>query len=447
MIGVVVVTHGQLATELVNAAETIVGDLPNFAAVSIGWHEDVQDARDDDRRGHRARQAAGRRAARHRHVWRHAVEPRHHISRTGQDRDRHRREPADADQGGQPARSAASLTEIARIAARARAQRHLGGVRSADGRVERGPRGSDDRRENDGSRVRDSEPAGSARASRGEVRPHGDAVSRRRFASAATAGRWTARASWASCCWRPPPARRSSSRPTARTKPTRSTRCAAWSKAASERNCGAPERHRRLARRRGRPRGDPDAAHGGDALPDPAGSRGPRSRRRCSARARNHGSSCRTFARASRRAAAANWRRFFDAQILMLDDPMLVGRAEEIVRSERVNAAWAVHRAYEELDQLFSGDGRSVPARARERRRRRRRPPAHEPAPRRARTARAAEPDRRSVGPDRRRAHRVGGRATRLDARAGLCHRRRQPHVSHGDPRALAEGAGHRRPA
>jgi PTS system mannose-specific IIA component len=45
MIGVVVVTHGQLATELVNAAETIVGDLPHFAAVSIGWHEDVQDAR------------------------------------------------------------------------------------------------------------------------------------------------------------------------------------------------------------------------------------------------------------------------------------------------------------------------------------------------------------------------------------------------------------------
>ena len=47
MIGVVVVTHGQLATELVNAAETIVGDLPNFFAVSIGWHEDVQDARDE----------------------------------------------------------------------------------------------------------------------------------------------------------------------------------------------------------------------------------------------------------------------------------------------------------------------------------------------------------------------------------------------------------------
>jgi PTS system mannose-specific IIA component len=47
MIGVVVVTHGQLATELVNATETIVGDLPQFTAVSIGWHDDTQDARDE----------------------------------------------------------------------------------------------------------------------------------------------------------------------------------------------------------------------------------------------------------------------------------------------------------------------------------------------------------------------------------------------------------------
>jgi PTS system mannose-specific IIA component len=47
MIGVVVVTHGQLATELVNATEMIVGDLPQFTAVSIGWHDDVNDARED----------------------------------------------------------------------------------------------------------------------------------------------------------------------------------------------------------------------------------------------------------------------------------------------------------------------------------------------------------------------------------------------------------------
>ena len=44
--GVVVVTHGQLASELLNAAEMIVGDLPRFAAVSIGWHDDVTVARD-----------------------------------------------------------------------------------------------------------------------------------------------------------------------------------------------------------------------------------------------------------------------------------------------------------------------------------------------------------------------------------------------------------------
>jgi phosphotransferase system enzyme I (PtsI) len=44
----------------------------------------------------------------------------------------------------------------------------------------------------------------------------------------------------------------------------------------------------------------------------------------------------------------------FDAQILMLDDALFVGRAEEIIRGERVNAAWAVHRAYEELGAVFA---------------------------------------------------------------------------------------------
>jgi mannose PTS system EIIA component len=46
-LGVVVVTHGQLATELVNSAEMIVGDLPDFTAVSIGWHEDVDHAKEE----------------------------------------------------------------------------------------------------------------------------------------------------------------------------------------------------------------------------------------------------------------------------------------------------------------------------------------------------------------------------------------------------------------
>jgi len=46
VIGIVVVTHGQLAAELVNAARTIVGDIPAIAAVSIGWTDDMTVGRD-----------------------------------------------------------------------------------------------------------------------------------------------------------------------------------------------------------------------------------------------------------------------------------------------------------------------------------------------------------------------------------------------------------------
>lgn len=45
MIGAVIVTHGQLANELVSAAEMIVGDISYITAVSIGWHDDVDVAR------------------------------------------------------------------------------------------------------------------------------------------------------------------------------------------------------------------------------------------------------------------------------------------------------------------------------------------------------------------------------------------------------------------
>jgi len=44
VIGIVVVTHGQLARELVSAAEMIIGEIPNVTAVSIGWHENPDDA-------------------------------------------------------------------------------------------------------------------------------------------------------------------------------------------------------------------------------------------------------------------------------------------------------------------------------------------------------------------------------------------------------------------
>jgi phosphotransferase system enzyme I (PtsI) len=43
----------------------------------------------------------------------------------------------------------------------------------------------------------------------------------------------------------------------------------------------------------------------------------------------------------------------FDAQLLMLDDLMIVGRAGDIVRDERVNAEWAVQRAVDEVGAVF----------------------------------------------------------------------------------------------
>ncbi|HET7292405.1 MAG TPA: hypothetical protein VFM88_08275 [Vicinamibacteria bacterium] len=44
MIGIVVVGHGQVAVELVKAARGIVGEIPQIAAVSVGWSDDVSDA-------------------------------------------------------------------------------------------------------------------------------------------------------------------------------------------------------------------------------------------------------------------------------------------------------------------------------------------------------------------------------------------------------------------
>ena len=41
MIGIVVVTHGRVAEELVSAARTIHGELPGIVAVSIGWADDA----------------------------------------------------------------------------------------------------------------------------------------------------------------------------------------------------------------------------------------------------------------------------------------------------------------------------------------------------------------------------------------------------------------------
>ena len=46
-IGGVIVSHGQVANELVAAAETVVGAQSHIAAVSIGWHDDVEMAKNE----------------------------------------------------------------------------------------------------------------------------------------------------------------------------------------------------------------------------------------------------------------------------------------------------------------------------------------------------------------------------------------------------------------
>lgn len=44
-LGGVLISHGQLASELLTATEAVVGEIDNLAAVSIGWHDDVEAAK------------------------------------------------------------------------------------------------------------------------------------------------------------------------------------------------------------------------------------------------------------------------------------------------------------------------------------------------------------------------------------------------------------------
>jgi phosphotransferase system enzyme I (PtsI) len=52
-------------------------------------------------------------------------------------------------------------------------------------------------------------------------------------------------------------------------------------------------------------------------------------------------------------AAGADHAYLFDAQLLLLDDPMLVDRASAIIRAERLNAESALQRALDEVSALF----------------------------------------------------------------------------------------------
>jgi PTS system mannose-specific IIA component len=45
MIGGIIVSHGRLGEELLNALTIILGEAPNIEAISIGWYDDVEDSK------------------------------------------------------------------------------------------------------------------------------------------------------------------------------------------------------------------------------------------------------------------------------------------------------------------------------------------------------------------------------------------------------------------
>ena len=45
MIGGIIVSHGKLGEELLNALTIILGEVVNIEAISIGWYDDVEDSK------------------------------------------------------------------------------------------------------------------------------------------------------------------------------------------------------------------------------------------------------------------------------------------------------------------------------------------------------------------------------------------------------------------
>ena len=136
----------------------------------------------------------------------------------------------------------------------------------------------------------------------------------------------------------------------------------------------------------------------------------------------------------------------FAAQLLMLDDPLLTRRADELIRTERINADWALERAIDELHEVFAREG---DAWLRERvgdladvggRLQRNLRPGRDPL---VDLVQELEPPLILVADE---LPPSVGRAARLDARARARLRRRQSDASHRHPGALARHARRRRP-
>ena len=97
----------------------------------------------------------------------------------------------------------------------------------------------------------------------------------------------------------------------------------------------------------------------GDA--DPLSARDERRRSRAAAtahRATTHAArNWKTFRNALARTLGPAQASIFAAQLLMLDDPLLLRRADELIRSDRINADWAIERVVAELQAALAREG------------------------------------------------------------------------------------------
>ena len=117
-----------------------------------------------------------------------------------------------------------------------------------------------------------------------------------------------------------------------------------------------PAGHGGLRRDRHRPRGRASRPAG----PEVFRLHCPRERGRGRGRAPARGRAPRPRASSSGRARKASedlgndLAAIFDAHVLLLSDAKFLGRVEERIRSQQVNAEWAVHKTAEELDDRFA---------------------------------------------------------------------------------------------
>ena len=140
-------------------------------------------------------------------------------------------------------------------------------------------------------------------------------------------------------------------------------------------------------------------------------------------------------------------RTLFEAQRLMVDDPMLLPRAASIIGEQRINAEWALQQVFDHLGAVF--DGVEDPYL-----RERKGDLADVVGRLRMNLTPGGAGFRDILGvcegplrPGCRRVAAVNRGAARLDQVRGVHHRRGQPHLSHRDSREIAPRARDRRAA